>query len=383
MITSALRDIYRINLGVRKNERVLLFNDRISERENPSESDRERRTRLRSLALLAAETGEKLCASLTYFEYPAAGSHGEEPPGELWRLAFGDKAVRALREARLFSLLLQKRARERDIARAEDIIREHCNSAVHCVIALSNYSTSHTRFRDFLTRICGCRYASMPLFDVTMLEGAMNVDWKDLAKTTRELARAMGAAHSIRIKTKNGSLLGLSAKGRKVFADTGILRKRGAFGNLPAGEVFLAPVEGSARGRLVLEWGPTRQFSSPVVLTIQDGYITDITGTDEHAAYLRSKLSERKDNGNIAELGIGTNRAARRPDNILESEKIFGTVHIALGDNSSFGGKVKTPFHQDYVFFHPTVTVIRGDGSRKLILKSGQFVYSNGADNKQ
>ncbi len=375
MITSALRDIYRINLGVKRYERVLLFNDRIAEDEEPSESDKERRNKLRSLALLAAETGKKLCASLTHFEYPATGTHGEEPPGELWMLAFGNEAIKALKKARLFSLLLRKKAREHDIAKAEDIIRSYRTSAVHCVIALSNYSTSHTRFRDFLTRVCGCRYASMPLFDVSMLEGAMNVDWKALTKTTRELAKVMNTADSVRIKTPNGSSLAISTKARRAISDTGILTKKGAFGNLPAGEVFLAPVEGSARGKLVLEWGPTRQLSPPVVLTIQDGYVTDVAGTNDYVAYLRAKLYERKENANIAELGIGTNRAARRPDNILESEKIFGTIHIALGDNSSFGGKVKTPFHQDFVFFRPTVTLVRRDGSKKDILNAGQFVY--------
>lgn len=375
MITSVLRDIYRINLGVKKYERVLLFNDRIAEDEEPSESDEERRNKLRCLALLAAEIGKKLCSSLSYFEYPATGSHGAEPPGELWELAFGKKTINALKKARLYSPLLAKKANDNDIAKAEDIIRRHSAPTVHCVIALSNYSTSHTRFRDFLTRICGCRYASMPLFDVSMLEGAMNVDWRALAKTTRELAKVMNTADSIRIKTPNGSSLSFSVTGRKVFSDTGILTKQGAFGNLPAGEVFLAPVEGSAHGRLVLEWGPTRQLSSPVQLGIQDGYVFDVSGIDDYAAYLRTKLSEKKENGNIAELGIGTNKAARRPDNILESEKIFGTIHIALGDNSSFGGKVKTPFHQDFVFFRPTVTLVRKDGSKKVILKAGKFIH--------
>ncbi len=375
MITAALRDIYRINLGVKKYERLLLFNDRIADNEDPSESDRERRTKLRCLALLAAEIGRKLCASLTYFEYPATCSHGAEPPAELWERAFGNEAIKSLKRERLFSSLLGKKARESDIVKAEDIIRRYSARAVHCVIALSNYSTSHTRFRDFLTRICGCRYASMPLFDVSMLEGAMNVDWKALAKTTRELAKILNTADSVRIKTSNGSSLSFSKKGRKALPDTGILTKQGAFGNLPAGEVFLAPVEGSAQGRLVLEWGPTRQLSSPVMISIHDGYVTDVSGTDEFTQYLREKLNERRDNGNIAELGIGTNRAARRPDNILESEKIFGTIHIALGDNSSFGGKVKTPFHQDFVFFKPTVTLIRKDGSKKNILKAGKFAY--------
>ena len=79
-----------------------------------------------------------------------------------------------------------------------------------------------------------------------------------------------------------------------------------------------------------------------------------------------------------AELGIGTNEKASRPDNILESEKILGTIHIALGDNSTFGGKVRTPFHQDFVFFKPTVTLILTGGKRKLLLQRGKLHKADG-----
>ncbi len=79
-------------------------------------------------------------------------------------------------------------------------------------------------------------------------------------------------------------------------------------------------------------------------------------------------------NRNIAELGIGTNDRASRPDNILEAEKILGTIHIAFGDNSSFGGKVSTPFHEDYVFYGPTVTAILEDGTRDILLDEGKLV---------
>ena len=68
---------------------------------------------------------------------------------------------------------------------------------------------------------------------------------------------------------------------------------------------------------------------------------------------------------NIAELGIGTNDRATRPDNILESEKILGTIHIALGDNSSFGGRIRTSFHQDFVVFQPTLTLMYPGNKKK------------------
>ena len=348
--------------------------DSISVKEDLSWADRERRTKLASLALLSAEIGKTFCKT-RYITYPSTGSHGAEPPSDLWKLAFGQATVAALKKNRLLSPILKKTAGDDDITKAEDIIRKQRDAAVDCIVALSNYSTSHTRFRDFLTRICGCRYASMPLFEASMLEGAMDVDWKALAQRTKGLAALVNSAERILVTTPNGTAISFSKKGRKTLSDTGILTRKGAFGNLPAGEVFLAPVEGTARGRLVLEWAPTRKLSPPLTLTVNDGSVSDISGQDEYAEYLTKKLSERKENSNIAELGIGTNDAATRPDNILESEKILGTIHIALGDNSSFGGTIKTPFHQDFVFFKPTVTLIHKDGSKQVILKAGKLLY--------
>lgn len=374
MTTKTLRNIFSVNLNVKKTETVLVFTDIPFTGELIEETDRCRRERLRDIALLTAETGKSFCKKIFYHEYSATGSHGAEPPQEIWIKAFGEKTVNELKKQKLLSLLINKKAKPSDTRKAEDIIARYKKYAVKAVIALSNYSTSHTRFRAFLTRICNVRYASMPLFDVAMLESSMNVNWKAIARRTRGIAKIVNKAEAIEIKTPNGTSISFSKEGRKAESDTGILTKPGSFGNLPAGEVYLAPLEGTAEGRLVLEWAPTRQLKSPVKLTVKNGFVEDVSGSEEYAYYLKGKLSERRENANIAELGIGTNDMAKRPDNILESEKILGTIHIALGDNSSFGGNVSTPFHQDFVFFRPAVTLVHKDGSRSLLMKAGRFI---------
>jgi aminopeptidase len=373
MIAAVFRNIFRVNLGVRKNETCLVFTDLRSPGEDIPASETERRSRLRCLAFLASEVGKGFAKKVVFHEYVATGSHGAEPPVELWEKAFGRRTVAALEKKGILERLLQKKADAADLDQAESIIGRMKKYAVDAVVALSNYSTSHTRFRDFLTRVCGARYASMPLFEVAMVEGPMNVDWKQLSKNTREIARRMGGVEAVEVSAPNGTKISFSVTGRKVLADTGILTKPGSFGNLPAGEVFLAPVEGTANGKLVLQWAPTRELASPVTLLVKDGYVQDVLGKDEFVGQLARKLDERMENRNIAELGIGTNSMAKRPDNILESEKIMGTIHIALGDNSSFGGRVSAPFHQDFVFFRPTVVLIGKDGSRTALMKSGKF----------
>lgn len=374
MLTEAVRAIFTTNLAVRKGEKILVFTDRTLKSEALNDKERSRRERLRDIAMLTAEIGRAFTKKITFIEYPATGSSGAEPPEELWQSAFGEKCIKELKKDGLLSLLLSKEITGEQLKKAEALTKKHGSSSVKAVIALSNYSTSHTRFRDLLTRVCGCRYASMPLFDVSMLEGAMNVDWKALAKRTAAVAGIVNKAEAVEIKTPNGTHLKLSKAGRKAHADTGIITKTGSFGNLPAGEVYLAPLEGTANGKLVIEWAPTRELAFPVTITVKKGLAVAVSGDEPYAEILRKKLSERKDNGNIAELGIGTNDRARRPDNILESEKILGTIHIALGDNSSFGGKVKTPFHQDFVFFKPTLTLFDKNGDRTILMKNGQFV---------
>lgn len=371
--TDALRAIFRTNLGVKKNERVLVFTDKPSKKERLSPEDVLRRERLRDIALLAEETGRSFAKKITFCEFPSTGSHGSEPPESLWECAFGSAAVAALKEARLLGPILRKKAKPGQLLEAEKILRRRRRSAVDAVVALSFYSTSHTSFRKLLTTVSGARYASMPIFEAPMLEGPMNMDWKALAKRTTGIAKVVNEFETIRVTTPNGTDITLSKKGREAHADTGILTRAGSFGNLPAGEVYLAPLEGTAQGTLVLEWAPTRELSSPVKLVIKDGMVASVSGSDTFMIELEKKLSERPENRNLAELGIGTNDRATRPDNILESEKILGTVHFALGDSSSFGGTVKTPFHQDFVFFLPTVT-LTGKGRKRLtLMKDGKL----------
>jgi leucyl aminopeptidase (aminopeptidase T) len=109
-------------------------------------------------------------------------------------------------------------------------------------------------------------------------------------------------------------------------------------------------------------------------LTIRQGNVVAIEGDDPYRERLERKFAESPLNRNIAELGIGTNDRATRPDNVLEAEKILGTVHVALGDNAGFGGTVSTPFHEDYVLYRPTLVAEMEDGSRVTVLDDGKLL---------
>lgn len=368
-LKEAIESLYRTNLGVKEGERVLVFTDYPEGGERIREGDRKRWERLLPLAEKVAEVGREF-AIVFFITYPSLGSHGMEPPEEVWKMAFGERAYGLLKEGNLLGKILKKEPFPGD--EVERILKDE-GRAVDVVIALSNYSTSHTTFRDLLTR-CGARYASMPLFEEAMFYGPMAVDWYRMKERAERVKTLLEGGSKVEIEAPNGTHLSLVIEGREVKADTGLLLEPGSFGNLPAGEVFLAPLEGSAEGRLVLEWAPTHRLSLPVTLRVRGGVVEVIEGEDPYRYELERILERNHDFRNIAELGIGMNDKARRPDNILESEKILGTIHIALGDNSSFGGRVRTPFHQDFIVFKPSLIVIRPDGKREEIIRSGKLL---------
>ncbi len=371
----ALENIYLLNLGITPRERVLVFTDKVSKKEGklPRE-ELERRAGLRRIGRAAARAGLGLAKEVIYREYAATGTHAVEPPKAVWEAAFGAECIAGLSARGLLREIIKKRVSEEGQGLAGRIIRKYSGDAVDAVIALSNYSTTHTIFRKLLTML-GARYASMPLFDYSMLSGPMSVDYRELKRLTAAVARAIRGAGWLEIASGNGTRLLFRTGGRRAWQDNGDYRKPGAAGNLPAGEVYLAPLEGTASGRLVLEWAPTRKLESPVTLVVRRGLVTEVLGTEPFADGLRRRIASCPECANIAELGIGTNSLAKRPDNILESEKILGTVHVALGDNHTFGGRVRAPFHQDFVFFSPTLKAL--DGGKKVksvIMRKGKLV---------
>ena len=54
---------------------------------------------------------------------------------------------------------------------------------------------------------------------------------------------------------------------------------------------------------------------------------------------------------------------------ILEDEKVYGTVHIAFGTNTSFGGTNKADCHMDGIILEPTLYF-----DDRLIIDKGKFV---------
>lgn len=372
-LEDAFQSLFCVNMGVRRGERILVFSDTVRPDEGELQGENDRRLRLFQAARQAAEFAAKAYGNAAFVSFPSTAASGAEPPESLWRGAFGDTVIESLKSAGILGPLLAKEASREQVARAEELVRAGRDSAAAVVIAMANNSTSHTRFRSLLN-LAGARFASLPHFDPEMFFTSMRVDWQALADRTNRLAGRINQAVEILVETGNGTRMRFGKKGRAAAGDDGLLTEAGSFGNLPAGEVYLAPLEGSSEGIMILEYAPMRKLDSPLELVVRDGMVAEIRGDEPYRKALEDKFAQSDLNRNIAELGIGTNDRATRPDNILEAEKILGTIHIALGDNSGFGGTVSTPFHEDYVFYGPTLTAIGEDGTKEILLDRGKFL---------
>lgn len=370
MYQEAFASLFEVNMGVSAGERILVFSDRVRSDEVLSPEDAARRQRLLAVAEEAGRYAGASYGNARFVSFPATAASGAEPPEVLWRAAFGDRAVDALVAKGLLARLLAKEATPEELEFARKLVFSFRDAAAQVVVALSNNSTSHTRFRHLVNEVGG-RFASLPHFDPDMFFSSMRVDWHQLAERTRRVADAVNGATALRLETPNGTRMSFGKGGRVAKGDDGLLSAPGSFGNLPAGEVYLAPLEGTSEGIMVLEWGPTRRLDSPVELVVRGGTVVEVRGEDSLRTALERKFAESERNRNIAELGIGTNDRATRPDNVLEAEKILGTIHIALGDNSGFGGTVQTPFHEDYVFYRPTLTLVSESGVETVLLSNG------------
>jgi leucyl aminopeptidase (aminopeptidase T) len=242
-------------------------------------------------------------------------------------------------------------------------------AAADVVVAPTVQSLSHTAARKAASE-AGARIGTMPGATAEMLARVMGADMDALRRRGEAVCAALERGAEARITCSNGSDLRLGLEGRAPIVDAGDLRERGAFGNLPCGEGFIAPVEGTAEGTLVVDGSiaGVGRVAAPVRLTVHEGHLIDADGPDGGA--LLVLLREHGIDGtNVAELGIGTNEAATLTGNILEDEKILGTTHVAFGASAAIGGTVQVPVHLDCVVMRPSVEV---DG--EALVRDGELL---------
>lgn len=214
------------------------------------------------------------------------------------------------------------------------------------IIIPTTYSISHTKA---VKEACekGARIATLPSIKRNVIERTMNADYNEIAKLTNYIAKQIEDAETVTVTSASGTNLTFSVEGQKIFRDTGVVCDSGQMCNLPAGEVYFSPKEGTVNGKIVVDGSmyPVGKIENPIEITFEDGFATDIIG-DFEADILRNAIEPYgKDATFLAEFGLGTNYKASFSGNVIEDEKAMGTFHFAIGNNTITGGTNNVACH--------------------------------------
>lgn len=245
-------------------------------------------------------------------------------------------------------------------------------AAADVALCATQKSLTHTSAR-INAAAQGTRVVTMPGITLDMLrDGAACANYNEVEQRTLNLTQRLDAAQTARIE-KDGHVLTLDLSGRPGVPSPGVYRTPGACGNFPSGEAYIAPLETAANGTMIIDGSMVGigKLTAPMTVTLESGQLVNVEGEDENGLYADQLevLFRRPENATIAELGIGTNERALLCGIILEDEKLYGTVHIAFGTNTSFGGVTKADCHYDGIILKPTLYL-----DDELIIDQGEFV---------
>ncbi|MBI4547313.1 MAG: aminopeptidase [Ignavibacteriae bacterium] len=303
-------------MGVKKNENVLIITD------EP----------MRNIGYALRQAAKEVGNEVLFVEMLPRKTNGEEPPSEVAALM------------KVFDV----------------------------VLCPTSKSLTHTDARRAASARGG-RVATLPGVTEEIMIRCMNADYHKIAERTLILCSLLEKTKVIRVQAPAGTDITMPIEGRKAFASTGLFREKGQWGNLPTGEAYLAPLEGQSNGLVVVDGSMASigVVKEPIRIIVKNGYATEIAGGTAAEKLIELLEPHGRDARTVAEFGIGTNDKAILSGNILEDEKVMGTIHIAFGDNKSMGGSVRVASHLDGLIKQPTVWF-----DDEQIMREGKFVVS-------
>jgi leucyl aminopeptidase (aminopeptidase T) len=300
-------------LGLKENETLLIVTDE---------------TR-REIAKGLLEAGRNLCREALLVEMKKRNINGEEPPVQISELM----------------------------------------KTVDVVVCPTEKSLTHTDARRNASAL-GVRVATMPGITLDTMVRCLSAEAEKVVELSLKIKNRLSTASEIRVVTEKGTDIILPMKGRNVIESTGVLKNKGDSGNLPSGEVYLAPWEDKSNGVVIFDGSVAGigMLEQPVKVTVKNGYAEIFEGGHQ-AEILKETIDKAgREARAVAEFGIGTNYKAQLCGEILEDEKVYGTIHIAFGNNVSMGGKINVKSHIDGLVKSPDVYA---DGV--LIMEKGEL----------
>lgn len=227
---------------------------------------------------------------------------------------------------------------------------------VDVVVIPTAKSLTHTDARRNAVKE-GVRVGTMPGISVEIMSRCLNADFDKIVELTEYVAKRLEGVKTVKVVTEAGTNLVMPIEGRMIIPSTGVLREKGQSGNMPSGETYLAPIEGKSNGTLVIDGSMAGigVIKTPIKVEIRDGYAEEITGGEEAQRLIAMLDKNGREARAVAEFGIGTNYKAILSGQILEDEKVLGTIHVAFGNNLTMGGSIAVNSHLDGLVKSPDV----------------------------
>jgi leucyl aminopeptidase (aminopeptidase T) len=208
----------------------------------------------------------------------------------------------------------------------------------------------------------------------TMFWEAVFTDPALLQERAASIRETFEGGSEVQVTHPNGTDLSFGIQGRPVFVSDGVVSSEdtetGGAGLsvwLPAGEVFLTPVPGTANGQLVVEktfW--EGQEITGLRMTFENGMMTAMTaenGLDKVQADYAAAGACR-DQFSVLDVGINPGLDASQVSNWVSA----GMVTLAIGSNVWAGGELECEFSMNPHLSGTTLTV---DGV--AIVEGGQL----------
>ncbi len=245
-------------------------------------------------------------------------------------------------------------------------------------------------------------WAHSPGIDIDMaLNGALQCNHKEMAQTADYVMGLLADAEKINITAPGGTELEITLPASLRWqtdcriVPPGVYGENGVIGNIPMGETWIErrvdlPVRDS--GTRVLRKYPVQLIADGILVcdVCVGGYAGKLSPDQKLYVQFRkgvaiprpdlckdSALAERifgawkADEARYGtptvaeELGIGFNERARPTGNMLETEKMKRTIHVAPGN---------IDVHEDMLFENPTMTATCNNGLQKAIMVNGDIV---------
>ncbi|MBN3039536.1 MAG: aminopeptidase [Candidatus Omnitrophica bacterium] len=235
-------------------------------------------------------------------------------------------------------------------------------------LLITEKSLTHTRARRQATSR-GHRIATMPGITEDTVNRCLDIDYLALEERSKKLCSLLKATEEVKVITASGTDIKFSLEGSEFFGQNGgSFGLPKAFGNLPEGEVSFSPSDCEGVYVVDLSFPGLGILESPITFRVKNCFVYKIEGGKS------SQIIERLDKAGplayrVAELGIGLNPKARVIGSILEDEKVISTVHIAVGNNLSYGRDNDVPLHLDGVISKPDIYL-----DKEKIMDKGDFL---------